>query len=66
MIDQLRDKVHAIDKALGEHLADCRQQNKQIWIEIRGFKRAFWVCVGGGYTLLLSIIGALVKAQFHL
>lgn len=61
----LQAQVHAIDKTVAAHLAECTVQNKQIWIEIRGFKRAMWVCVGGGYSILLTIIGALVKLHYY-
>jgi hypothetical protein len=62
----LRLMVHQLDKSLAGHLAECAQQNKQLWIEIRAFKRILWTCFGAGCAACCSLIAFLAQRALHL
>jgi len=58
--------LHGLDKALASHIAECTQQNKQMWHELRGLKRAVWTAVGLVTGTLATVCGALLKTHLHL
>jgi len=66
MSDQLWQQVHKLDKALGEHLAECKQQNKQMWIELREVKVVLWAAFTSSFGLLLLVCGVLLKNHLKL
>lgn len=58
--------IHEIDKVLTAHLAECAQQNKQVWHELKSLKRIVWAAAVAGYAVLGAICGVLLKNHLHL
>lgn len=49
--------LHGIDKALAAHVAECTEESRHMWSELRGLKRAVWTAVG-------MVIGGLGSLAF--
>lgn len=58
--------LHGLDKALAEHLSECAQQNKHMWMELRALKRVIWMAAIAGYATLGAVCGVLLKNHLHL
>ena len=54
------NKVRSIDKSLGAHLAECAQQNRQLWVEIKAFKKVLWAGISFGVAAPWTIIAWLL------
>ena len=59
-------RLREVEGSLGAHLAECSLQNKMIWHEIRGLKRAQWAAVGTMIMVLLACVAVLIRAHLKL
>lgn len=59
-------RLRQVEGALGAHLAECTLQNKMLWHEIRGLKRAQWAAVGSMIMVLLACVAVLIRAHLKL
>ena len=66
MVDGTDERMRDIERGLGAHLAECSLQNKMIWHEIRGLKRAQWAAVGSTIMVLLAVVAVLIRAHLKL
>jgi hypothetical protein len=62
----MEKRMADLEKALATHLAECGLQNKMMWSELRGVKFALWAAFSGSFTVLLMVVGLLLKNHLHL